>query len=213
MLKRYLTKTEFGSYEDFAANFGIRAPEGGFNFGYDVVDARAAEEPDRMALLWCNDHGEEKRLTFADMKEGSDRAAQVFAQNGIGKGDTVMLTLKNRYEFWFCIVGLHKLGAVAVPATHMLTEHDLEYRFGKAHVKMIVCAADEGLCGYVEKACAAMGAAAPKRAKWGDGVWQSMKGHPAAKRAGARTAKAHLEASGRRWNMDSPKKQGPTATP
>ena len=165
LLKRFLVRTEFSSYEDFFRGFGIRVPEEGFNFGYDVVDARAADEPDRMALLWCNDHGEEQRLSFADMKAGSDRAAQVFAAHGIGKGDAVMLTLKNRYEFWFCIVALHKLGAIVVPATHMLTEHDLEYRFTKAHVKMIVCAPDDGLCGYVDQACAAMGAAAPLRAR------------------------------------------------
>lgn len=164
LLERYLPRTDFSSYEDFKAHFQLRVPPEGFNFAYDVVDARAAAEPDRMALLWCNDHGEEQRLTFADIKAGSDRAAHVFAAHGIRKGDTVMLTLKNRYEFWFCIVALHKIGAVAVPATHMLTEHDLEYRFTRAHIRMVVCAPDDGLAAYVEKACAAMGSSAPLRA-------------------------------------------------
>ena len=164
LLKKFLPRTEFGNYADFYENFKL-LPTPGFNFAYDVVDARAAAEPDRMALLWCNDHGEERRLTFADMKDGSDRAAHVFSAHGIRKGDAVMLTLKNRYEFWFCIVALHKIGAVVVPATHMLTEHDLEYRFSKAHVKMIVCAPDDGLCAYAEKAAAAMGPAAPALAR------------------------------------------------
>ena len=137
VLSQYMKKTEFSSYEDFYANFDVAIPEN-FNFAYDVVDWYAEHEPDRRALVWCDDN-EEHIVTFSEMKRMSDKAANMFAAQGIKKGDPVMLILKQRYEFWFCIIGLHKLGAVTIPATHMLTTHDIEYRVKMASIRMIVC--------------------------------------------------------------------------
>ena len=109
-----------------------------FNFAYDVVDVLAAEEPDRRAIVWCNTEGEEHCFTFSDLKLGSSRMANVFRQAGISRGDRVMLVLKRHYEYWFAILALHKLGAVAIPATHMLTEQDFVYRFRTAGVRAVV---------------------------------------------------------------------------
>ena len=120
MVERFLQQTAFRSQEDYRKNLHIRVPEN-FNFAYDVVDAYAEEQPDRKALLWTNDQGAEIQFTFADMKRETDRTASYFQRLGIGKGDVVMLILKRRYEFWFSILALHKLGAVVIPATHLLT--------------------------------------------------------------------------------------------
>lgn len=151
MVERFIGQTDFNGYDDFVRNFKVRVPEN-FNFAYDVVDAWAAGEPEREALLWTDEHGRERRFTFADMKEQTDRTAAFFQSLGIGKGDRVMLMLKRHYQFWFSIVALHKLGAVAIPATHLLTEEDIEYRCGKAHIRMIVAAGDPVIIGHVEKA-------------------------------------------------------------
>ena len=124
MVERFLSQTTFSSQEDYRKNLHIRVPEN-FNFGYDVVDVYAAEQPDKKALLWTNDQGDEAQFTFADIKRESDRTASWFRTLGIGKGDVVMLILKRRYEFWFSIVALHKLGAVVIPATHLLTKKDV----------------------------------------------------------------------------------------
>jgi len=119
LLDRFVPRTDFESYEDFIENFKIIVPEE-FNFAFDVVEIYAEEDPEKVALVWCNDSGDEKILTFGDMKRESDRAANFFRRYGIQKGDAVMLSLKSRYEFWICMIGLHKIGAVAIPATHML---------------------------------------------------------------------------------------------
>ena len=153
MLKEYVNRTEFSSYEDFRDHLEIRVPEN-FNFAYDVVDATAAAEPSRRAMVWCNDEGGEKVETFADLKAGSDRAAQVFQKHGIRKGDTVLLILKCRLEFWHCLLGLHKIGAIGVPATHMLTEHDLAYRFERASIRMVVAVDDAHLEAAIDEAAA-----------------------------------------------------------
>ena len=108
MLERFIDKTTFESQEDFIKNFKIKVPEN-FNFGYDVVDAWAEEEPDKKALCWTNDHGEHIDFTFADLKRYTDQTASYFQSLGIGHGDMVMLILKRRYEFWFSIIALHKL--------------------------------------------------------------------------------------------------------
>lgn len=112
-----------------------------FNFGYDVVDKTAEETPDKRALVWCNVAGEEHTFTFADIKARSNRMANVFRRAGIGRGDRVMLVLKRHYEYWFAAVALHKLGAVMIPATHMLTVSDFVYRIEAARVDAIVCTA------------------------------------------------------------------------
>lgn len=110
-----------------------------FNFGYDVVDKIAEESPDKRAMVWCNVEGEEHTFSFADIKKNSNRMANVFAKAGIAKGDRVMLILKRHFEYWFAAISLHKLGAVMIPATHMLTVSDLVYRVKASGVKGIVC--------------------------------------------------------------------------
>ena len=141
MVERFLSQTSFSSQEDFIKNLKINVPEN-FNFGYDVVDAWAEEQPDKNALLWTNDKGEARQYTFADMKRYSDKTAAYFQSLGIGRGDMVMLILKRRVEFWFSIIALHKLGAVVIPATHLLTKKDIVYRCNAADIKMIVCGFD-----------------------------------------------------------------------
>ena len=126
--------------------------EGNFNFAYDVVDALAKEEPQRRAMLWCNDKGEEHTFTFADFAKYSNQAANFFVSQGIGRGDTVMLVLKRHYEFWFALLGLHKVGAVGIPATNLLTKKDFVYRFNAAHVKGIICTTDGDTLEHAEAA-------------------------------------------------------------
>ncbi|MDE6159444.1 MAG: AMP-binding protein [Bacteroidaceae bacterium] len=151
MIERYLKQTSFTSEEDYNKNLEFIIPEN-FNFAYDVMDAWAEEEPERLALMWTNDHGEEYRLTFADLKEKSDRAAAYLQTLGIGRGDMVMLILKRRLEWWLVMLALHKLGAVVIPATHMLTKHDIVYRNQSASVKAIICVGEEYVLGEVQKA-------------------------------------------------------------
>lgn len=141
--------TGFTSYEDFAQNFKTFVPEN-FNFGFDVVDELAKEKPEKRALLWTNDADEEKTFTFSDISRLSNQAANFFKNAGIKKGDKVMLILKRHYEFWIAIIGLHKLGAIAIPATHLLTKKDIVYRNNAADVKMIVCTKDGELKEHVE---------------------------------------------------------------
>jgi len=142
LLERFLKQTHFESVEDYNKNLEFIIPEH-FNFAYDVMDAWAEERPDGLALLWTNDQGEEIRATFADLKAQSDQAASYLQSLGIGKGDPVMLILKRRYEWWIVMLALCKLGAVVIPATHMLTKHDIVYRNTRASVKAIICAADQ----------------------------------------------------------------------
>jgi len=113
-----------------------------FNFAFDCVDAIAAKYPRKLAMLHLDKHKTERRFTFEDMSRASSRAANYFKALGIRKGDRVMLVLKRHYQFWFAILGLHKLGAVAIPATNQLQEHDFSYRFNAAEVSAILCTAD-----------------------------------------------------------------------
>ena len=113
-----------------------------FNFAFDLVDALAAREPDRLAMLHISRDKTERRFTFRDMKKASAQCANYFKSLGIKKGDRVMLVLKRHYQFWFAILGLNKLGAIVIPATNQLQEHDFEYRFNKAGVTAILCTAD-----------------------------------------------------------------------
>ena len=141
MVERFLRKTTFSSVEDYNKNLEFIIPEH-FNFAYDVMDEWAKEAPDQLALLWTNDQGAEISATFAQLKEQSDQAAAYLQSLGIGKGDPVMLILKRRYEWWIVMLALHKLGAVVIPATHMLTKHDIVYRNTRASVKAIICVDD-----------------------------------------------------------------------
>ena len=110
-----------------------------FNFGYDVVDAIAQETPDKRALVWCNTENEEHIFTFGDIREQSSRAANALLKAGVKRGDRVMLALKRHYEYWFISIALHKIGAVMIPVTHMLTTEDFIYRIRSAKVKAVIC--------------------------------------------------------------------------
>ena len=152
--------TEEYNDEGMLTSFTPHVPAN-FNFGYDVVDDIAMNDPDRRAMIWCNPEGEEHVFTFADMKKWSDKTANYLAENGVGKGDFVMVILRRHYQFWFVATALAKLGAVMVPATFMLKEHDLEYRLNGASIKAIVatsvgdiaqiCDNVVGQCESVEK--------------------------------------------------------------
>lgn len=131
------------------ANFKVEVPQN-FNFGYDIVDSWAESEPDKKALCWTNDLGEHIDFTFSDIKRESDKAAAWFLSLGIKKGDMVMLILKRRYEFWFSIIALHKIGAVCIPATHLLTEKDIIYRCQAADIKMIVSVGDKVVTDHID---------------------------------------------------------------
>ena len=127
--------------------------EENFNFAYDVVDEIARLEPNRRAMVWCNDQGEEKIFTFDDMRRYSNKAANLFVKYGIKKGDMVMLVLKRHYQFWFSILALHKIGAVTIPATNLLTKKDYVYRFEAAGVTSIIATATGDVAQHVESAC------------------------------------------------------------
>ncbi|EGD46705.1 AMP-dependent synthetase and ligase [Ruminiclostridium papyrosolvens DSM 2782] len=149
MLEKYLSRVDFTSYEDFYENLKINVPEN-FNFAYDVVDEYAKTTPDKVAIVWCDKSGAEKTFTFGQLKEYSDKTANYFKSLGIKRGDPVMLILKRRYEFWFCILALHKLGAVTIPATHLLTSKDIVYRANAADIKMIVCVNEPEVVMHIE---------------------------------------------------------------
>ncbi|MBO5800632.1 MAG: AMP-binding protein [Paludibacteraceae bacterium] len=151
MLEKYLPKIDFDSLDDFRQNFKINVPDN-FNFGYDIVDGWAEKEPNKVALLWTNDKGERIEFTFADIKRESDKTASFFMEQGIGKGDMVMLILKRRYEFWLSIVALHKIGAVVIPATHLLTKKDIVYRNNAADIKAIVAVGDDIILPHITDA-------------------------------------------------------------
>ena len=142
MVERFLSQTSFTSVEDFKEHLHFNIKEN-FNFAYDVVDAWAEEQPDKLALLWTNDEGAEVRLSFSDLKQRSDQAAAYLMSLGIGHGDMVMLILKRRLEWWITMLALCKIGAVAIPATHMLTKKDIVYRNNRASVKGIICVGEE----------------------------------------------------------------------
>ena len=131
--------------------FSIHHPDN-FNFAYDVMDVLAAEEPDSEALVWCNVAGEERRFTYGELGELSNRTANALRRAGVNKGDRVMLMLKRHHEYWTTILALHKLGAVAVPATHMLTVKDIVYRVQAASIKAVVCTPEGELADYVAEA-------------------------------------------------------------
>ena len=128
-----------------------------FNFAFDIVDGIARREPERLAMIYVSNDMEERRFTFKDMKDASSQAANYFTSLGIKRGDRVMLVLKRHYQFWFSILGLHKIGAIAIPATNQLLEHDFTYRFESAGVSAIVCTGDGDTAHQVELAEQVMG--------------------------------------------------------
>ncbi|MDR1250871.1 MAG: AMP-binding protein, partial [Treponema sp.] len=155
MLGRFLNRRDFTSYEDFIENyydnFSPNVPAN-FNFAYDVMDELARSKADGTAMVWCDEEGAEASFTYADIKRLSDKAANVLATAGIGRGDPVMLILKRRHEYWPVLLALHKLGAVAIPATHLLTAKDIAYRCEAADVAGIICVDDERVMAQVDEA-------------------------------------------------------------
>ncbi len=151
MIERFLRQTTFSSVDDYKQHLEFIIPDN-FNFAYDVMDVWAEEAPDKLALLWTNDEGVEIRTTFGMLKEQTDQAASYLQSLGIGAGDPVMLILKRRYEWWLVMLALHKLGAVVIPATHMLTKHDVVYRNTRASIKGIICVDDDYVISQVEAA-------------------------------------------------------------
>ncbi len=170
MLEKFLKKTQFDSYEDFKQNYKVIVPDH-FNFAYDVMDEWAVQKPNKVALLWTNDKGERIDFTFADIKRETDKAASFFLSLGIEKGDMVMLILKRRYEFWISTLALHKIGAVAIPATHLLTKDDIVYRTNAASIKAIVADGEQIILDHINdsraesptlKYCISVGAIIPE---------------------------------------------------
>ena len=151
MVERFLKQTHFESVEDYNKHLEFIVPEH-FNFAYDVMDAWAEEAPEKLALLWTNDQGKEIRATYAQLKEQSDQAAAYLQSLGVGKGDPVMLILKRHYEWWIIMLALCKIGAIVIPATHMLTKHDYVYRNTRASVKAIICADDDYIISQIKLA-------------------------------------------------------------
>lgn len=149
LLHKFLPRIEFDSYEDFKANYKVNIPED-FNFGFDVVDAWAEADENKKALVWCNDHGEEKTFTFRDISRLSNKTANYFKSLGIKKGDVVMLILRRRWEYWVCATAIHKIGAIVIPGTLQLTKKDIVYRGNSAGVKAMVCINDDFVINQVE---------------------------------------------------------------
>ncbi len=151
LLNKYVSKADFVSYEDFKENFRFNIPAS-FNFGYDIVDEYAGISPEKSALVWCDENGREAAYNFGQMKFYSDKTANYFRSLGIKKGDAVMLILKRHFEFWFASIALHKLGAICIPATHLLTPKDIAYRCKAASIKMIISCADKKVIESVDTA-------------------------------------------------------------
>ena len=151
ILEKYLGQTEFESYENFRSGFEIRIPQN-FNFAYDIVDETAAVTPGKIAMVWCDDKGNEAVFTFEQMKYYSSKAAGYFRSLGIRKGDRVMLILKRHFSYWFCTLALNRIGAVTIPATHLLSAKDIVYRNNAADIKMIVSVPDPLVMAHIEEA-------------------------------------------------------------
>jgi len=151
MIEHFLRKAEFSSMEDFEHNFELIVPER-FNFAYDVMDRWAEEQPDKLALLWTNDKGEERHFSFGDIKRMSDNIVSYLTGIGIKKDDMVMCILKRRYQFWPLVIALHKIGAVVIPASYLLTDHDIVYRCHEADIKAIVACGDEEIIEHIDSA-------------------------------------------------------------
>lgn len=149
LLHKFLPRVEFDSYEDFKTNYKVNIPEN-FNFGFDVVDAWAEADENKKALVWCNDHGEEKTFTFSDISRLSNKTANYLKSLGIKKGDVVMLILRRRWEYWICATAIHKIGAIVIPGTLQLTKKDIVYRGNSAKVKAVICVNDNFVINQVE---------------------------------------------------------------
>ena len=183
-------RDDFVTLEDLQKNYNLSMPDN-FNFAFDCLDALAAETPDALALLWVSNDGEEKRFTYKEIQRLSLKAANFFISQGIGKGDMVMLTMSRDWRYWPVLMGLCRMGAVAVPATYLLTKKDIEYRMNAASIKMllttprfgVIAAMEEslGVCPTVKK-LAVFGGSTPNE-KWidFDAQWQAAPETPVAR--------------------------------
>ena len=151
LLDKYCPLQDFETYEDFVDNFDIRIPDN-FNFAYDVVDEWARVEPEKKALLWCNDAGEERTFTFTDIARLSDKCANALSELGIKKGDIVLLILGRRWEYWVIATALFKIGAILIPGTVQLTKKDFIYRANAAGINMIIAADNDYVVEQVAEA-------------------------------------------------------------
>lgn len=151
LLKKFLPRIEFDSYEDFFENYQVQVPVN-FNFGFDVVDAWAEAEPEKKALVWCDEADNQRTFTFAEMMRLSNRAANFFQDIGIQKGTVVMLILRRRWEYWICAAALHKIGAVLIPGSLQLTRKDIVYRANTADIHTVICVNDAFVLEQVDKA-------------------------------------------------------------
>ena len=155
LLNKFLPKTDFKSYDDFLENFELNIPDN-FNFAFDVVDYIADREPERKALIWT-DGDIDKVITFKELKEYSNKVANFFKNIGVKKGDKVMLILKRKYQFWYVIMALHKIGAIAIPATHLLTEKDIVYRIEAAGIETILSINESPIIDSIENSIKKIG--------------------------------------------------------
>ena len=151
LLDKYLPRIDFDSYEDFKQNYRINVPET-FNFGFDIVDEWAKQEPEKKALVWCDDDGAERTFTFTEISRLSNQTANYFQHLGVRKGTVVMLILRRRWEYWICAVALHKIGAILIPGSLQLSAKDLIYRGTSAGIYTMVCVDDPYVVEQVETA-------------------------------------------------------------
>lgn len=149
--KRFLKQDHFDNYDDYRQNAVPRAPEN-FNFAYDVVDVIADENPDKLALLWVNDSGEKKQITFKMLSQWSNAVANFLAERGLKKGDTVLLFMRRRWEYWVLMMAMHKLGVIPIPSTNQLKTKDIEYRLKAAGAAAIIAFDDGVILGEIKNA-------------------------------------------------------------
>ena len=151
MINNFVERTDFASYEDFKEKFRLTYPKD-FNFATHVVDAWAEKEPDRKALIWCDDRGHDRTFTFQEISDLSKKAARFIYTVGIRKGDRVMVQLKRRWEYWVTAVALHRIGAVLIPVSYQMSAKDIAYRINAANIKMIISVDDPYILEQVEEA-------------------------------------------------------------
>lgn len=151
LLDRYLPRIDFESYEDFKENYRVNVPDN-FNFGWDIVDEWAKQEPDKKALVWLSKDMEEKTFTFTDISKLSNRTCHYFRSIGLKKGDVVLLILRRRWEYWVIATALHKLGVILIPGNLLFTAHDIAYRGNMAGISAIIACDDDYIRTQVEEA-------------------------------------------------------------
>ena len=151
LLDRYLPRIEFDSYEDFKENYRVNVPED-FNFGWDIVDEWAKQEPEKKALLWLSHDKQERTFTFTDISKLSNQTCHYFRSLGLKKGDVVLLILRRRWEYWVIATALHKLGVILIPGNLLFTTHDIAYRGNMAEISAIIACDDEYIRGQIDGA-------------------------------------------------------------